>query len=489
MYAIPYDTNTDVDPISQDASPVSGGWIMFVAVWLLCCLGGILTATLGGQPILGIALMGVPTAVGVIASPTFALCCIALVLPLSGSINFQGQFTADRVVGGLAALGILFHCKFLGRGLFVRGTPLIPMILLGCWASTSALWAPEKPFAFISSLTIFQLCIWGLAVWNAVAYRGNFVWPLRAYAIGMLFVVTRLYLTGGLARIARSSGSDTRLTIGGTNAQDVNPNDFATYLAAAFLVAVYLFLRDPSKTLRLMWAACAFIFPVMMILTGARSCLFGLAAALGVTALTAYQFLRSRGMMVGVVIAAILLVGGYQFVLRSQYAKSEAVQRIFDSKMRDKSLDYRIALMQRGIENIMSNPILGTGYKNYTIALREKHVIHNDIMLITAELGIFGVTLFLLFFGKLIYASARTRAPAEKWLLRSMTVFFLVTGLAHPIFTIKAMWFFTIFAAAAANRARQLEAAQDLGYIMPSDTVEPAPAGWMPARTAQPSYY
>lgn len=489
MYAIPYDTTTDVDPIGQDATPVSGGWMMFVAVWVLCCIGGILTATLGGQPILGIALMAVPTAVGVIASPTFALCCIALVLPLSGSINFQGNLTADRVVGGLAALGILFHCKFLGQGLFVRGSPLIPMLLLGCWASTSALWAPEKPLAFIASLTIMQLCIWGLAVWNAVAYRGNFVWPLRAYAMGMLLVVTRLYLTGGLARIARASGAESRLTIGGTNAQDINPNDFATYLAAGFMVAVYLFLRDPSKLLRVIWAGCAFVFPVMMILTGARSCLVGLAAALAVTGLTAYQFLRSRGMMIGVVIAGILLIGGYQFVVRSQYAKTEAVQRIFDSKMRDKSLDYRFVLMQRGIENILSNPILGTGYKNYTIALRERHVIHNDIMLIGAELGVFGIFLFLYFYWRLMIMSIQTRAPAEKWLLRSMLVFFLITGLAHPVFTLKSFWFFAILAAAAAHRARQLEAAQALSFGTPTDANQAEFSRWSPVHSAHPSYY
>ncbi|HWL95196.1 MAG TPA: O-antigen ligase family protein [Phycisphaerae bacterium] len=485
MYAISYQPQLSADPDEPADRPTSIGWILFVGVWLICCGAGLATALLAEQILLGIVIMAVPTAIGVFVNPTFALCCIALVLPLSGSVTFQGFLSADRVVGGLAALGILFHCKFLGQGLFVRGSPLVPMFILACWASISALWAPNKPYAFVSSLTILQLSIWGLAVWNGMAFRGNFFWPLRCYALGMLVVVTRLYVSGALNRMAGTAGSAGRVTLEGTNAQAVNPNDFASYLGAAFIVAVYLFLRDPVKWLRSLWAVCVFVFPAMILVTGARSCLAGLLAVVGMTAFTFHTMLRSRGTLIGAVVASLLLVGASYFVLNSRFAKSEGVMRIIDPKRRGRTTEGRLALIRVGLQNIIQNPLLGTGYKNYTIATRERLTIHNDVLLITAELGLFGTFLFSWFYWKLFAGSMAVQAPAEKWMVRAMAVFYLVTGLGFALFTIKGFWFFTLCGASIAHRARQVEQSRDASHLfVPEDSV--VRARWIPAYPTLP---
>lgn len=490
LYAIPYDTAVEIQPTLIEQKPVSGGWIIFIGAWLACCAAGIAAAVFLGQVFLGIVIIAAPTAVGVVASPTFALCCIALVLPLSGSVNFEGFLTADRVVGGLAAVGILFHCKFLGRGLSIRGAPIKPMLIFAMWAVLSGVWAPNHQYAFVASLTLVQLCIWAIAVWNAVAYGGNYFWPIRCYVVGMFIVVMRLYLTGGLARIARVSGSAARLTIGGTNDQNVNPNDFATFLAAGFLLSIYLFMRDPAKSLRLIWAGCSFVFPMMILLTGARSCMVGLAAGMIATALMLHNLFKSRAMLIGLVIAVLFIGVGVRMVLQSQYGRTEAVNRVFDAEARGRSVGNRIALMQQGLRNILKRPILGTGYKNYTIASDSRVVIHNDMMLIAAELGIFGACLFAFFYWKLLVASVRTRMPPEKWLLRSVALFFLTTGLAHPVLSNKSTWFFCTLAAAVAFRARELESAQQLDQYAQSLPVQfdPVTGRWGPAFGARQSF-
>lgn len=476
-----------VDPVEASRKPVSGGWVLFIAVWLFCIGIGISVAVFAKLVILGVVIMAIPTTIGIFASPVFALSCIALVLPLSGSINFQGVFTADRAVGGLAAIGILFHCRFMDGRLSIKGSPLKPMFILSVLATLSALWAPNHLFAFVSSLTILQLSVWSLAVWNAVAYKRDFIWPMRCYVTGMLVVVMRLYLTGGLSRFANAVGVASRLTLEGTNNNEINPNDFAEFLAGGFFFAVYLFLRDPVKILRLFWMGCAFVFPAMMLMTGARSCLVGLGAALALTVFTLHTFLRSRGMIVGVAVSACLLLVAVNVVFNSRFAKTEAIQRLVDTRKRERSVGNRVMLMQHGIKNIIRHPVLGSGYKNYTIAYNEHWAIHNDLMLMTAEVGLLGGVLLLWWFGNGFFAAFKTRAPAEKWLVRSSFVFFVVTGLAHPCFANKAFWFFPIFSAAIAYRARLLEEEQDRIHLAPA-SYDAMPAQWRPVYSHTPNY-
>ncbi|MBK8268017.1 MAG: O-antigen ligase family protein [Planctomycetes bacterium] len=229
----------------------------------------------------------------------------------------------------------------------------------------------------------------------------------------------------------------------------------------------------------------------MMLLTGARSTLAGVAAVMVVTVATFYNMVRSRGMLIGFLVAGAFIAVGTQFVLTSRFAKTDAIHRIFDARAREKSIGNRLGLMQRGLANIAKRPLLGTGYKSYTFATGEKHAIHNDVMLIAAELGLIAMGLYLFYYWKLIYGAMLTRSPAEKWLLRSFAVYFLVTGMAHPLFVTKSTWFFTILAAAIAYRSRQLaddnvqlQLASYSHQMMP----EPMLNTWRNPHSSSPSY-
>ncbi|MBX3395804.1 MAG: O-antigen ligase family protein [Phycisphaerae bacterium] len=465
MYAINAPMDLNINPVEEAKQPFSPGWAMFIAIWIVCLLAGAALTLQMKQPVLGAIVAGLPTLAGILISPIFSLCCICLVLPLSGSINFEGVFTADRAIGALATAGILIHCKFFRGSVRISGSPLLPLFLIAGWSTLSALWSVNPQYAFFSALSLVQLSFWVWALWNAIAYRGNYIWPLRCYAAGMLVVVMRLYLSGGLSRI-KDEGNAARLTLESTSRDNVNPNDFAAFLVPAFFIAVYLFLRDPAKFLRIIWVICAMVFPIMIVLTGARSALAGLLCALLVTALTFHHFIRARGALIGIVIAGICMVGGIFYVLSSDLSRSDAVQRILDPRLRGKGMNNRLMLMERGLTHIFSRPLLGTGCHNYVLTYQEKWAIHNDPMLIAAELGIFGGFLYFWFFWKLGKTVFGTRAPPEKWFARSLVIFLFVTGLAHPIFAAKSFWFFSVCGAAVAFRARQSEenAAMDLAY-------------------------
>ncbi|UCG17508.1 MAG: O-antigen ligase family protein [Phycisphaerales bacterium] len=423
--------------------------------WATSCLVGVAAAAWYEQAVLGLMIATPLTLVGVVLSPTFALCCIALMLPLGGSLVYEGTISSDRVVGAVAALGILANHLATGKGIRIGGSPLIPLFLIVVWSLLAVLWAAYPMVAVAGAFTLVQLAIWGLAVWNALAYGRHAIWPLRCYAGGTLVIAGHMFWTGSIYRMARSAE---RVTVEVTAA--INPADFAVLLGVAFFVTVYLILRDPTKWLRPVWALGALIFPAIMIQTGSRGPLLALGAAIFISLFTAASgFRKSKAMLIGVAAMLVLAAGGAYWSMHGGFISEKSMERLTSSGEKERAASFRLYLAKTGVDHVLRNP-LGVGLGNYTLVGVETTVVHMEILFLGTELGIPAMVLYVWFFWKLGAGSLKTKSPAEKWFLQTMVVFLMAAACIHVIFFRKVFWFSTIAAAAIAYRSRQEEGAQ-----------------------------
>jgi hypothetical protein len=77
---------------------------------VICVIGfGIIFLT--RNPIAGTAVIAIPTLLGMVIKPTFALCILMLVLPTGAGVGFREAFSLDRGVG--VALAASFFLNVL----------------------------------------------------------------------------------------------------------------------------------------------------------------------------------------------------------------------------------------------------------------------------------------------------------------------------------------------------------------------------------------
>jgi hypothetical protein len=74
------------------------GYLLLVA-WLLLCAVGLGIAVGARNPVAGAVVVAIPTFVGMVIKPTFALCILMLVLPTGAGVAWQQAFSLDRAVG------------------------------------------------------------------------------------------------------------------------------------------------------------------------------------------------------------------------------------------------------------------------------------------------------------------------------------------------------------------------------------------------------
>lgn len=438
------------EPAQRDAMPPSLGWMLFIVVWIGSCIGGFALVTTARQPVLGALLAGVPTVIGCLAKPTFALCCICFILPWGGAIAYEGIVSADRVVGGVAAVGILANCLFTGKGIRIKESPLLPLFLIAAWGAVSFSWAIYPVPAVAKALQVLQLSIWGLAIWNGLAYCGGHTWPLRCFVWGVLIVVLQLYLSGSIESMTHSAE---RVTVG----EGVNPGKFAVILGSAFFVSVYLFLNDPSKWLRPVWIAAAIVTPGVMVQTGSRGPMVGLAIATAVSVLSFRMFWKSKTMAIATILMLILFAGGVYWSFHGGFVSKLSVTRLTSSTEGARSVSYRFYLVKTGIGYILAHPLTGAGLENYLLHVGQQNIVHVDIIHLGTELGIPAMLLYIWFLIKQTTGFTKTTSPPQKWLMRTFVIFLAISACGHVLFFKKVFWFFMVGSAAIAYRSRHLE--------------------------------
>jgi putative inorganic carbon (hco3(-)) transporter len=172
-----------------------------------------------------------------------------------------------------------------------------------------------------------------------------------------------------------------------------NPNDLALNLAA-FLPLAMTYVKRPGPTFKRMTSAVIVVLMVgAIIFTKSRSGLLGAVAMFGVYLLVTRSLKPS--VILGLVVAGLLVVP----VMPQSFW--DRMASITDSeKDTTGSREERRLLMEQAWTIFLENPITGIGagqFQNYGPPGQAKkwRVTHNAYLQVAAEIGIFGLALFL----------------------------------------------------------------------------------------------
>ena len=177
-----------------------------------------------------------------------------------------------------------------------------------------------------------------------------------------------------------------------------DPNDLGMLFVMCVPMAAYLAGRGGWMGLkRLFWAVVVAVLVYGIYLTDSRGTLLALVAIFGI-----YVWLR-RGVWVASVLGAIALAG--MMLLPS---------RLQEMEVSEESAMDRVYSWYEGMQMFRNHPIFGVGKDAYTDMYQL--TAHNSLVLVLAELGFIGFTLWIAFMGytmMMLFAAVRPPTPAQ----------------------------------------------------------------------------
>jgi hypothetical protein len=147
----------------------------------------------GPQPVAGAVVVAIPTFVGMVIKPTFALCILMLVLPTGAGVAWQQAFSLDRAVGLAVAVSFFLNVLLTRPGLRIRHKALWVAAGLSLWIGLTSLVQPHLADELRRAFTQFQLVLLIVIVYWILETNDEhtFRWALRCYTAGMLGSVAR----------------------------------------------------------------------------------------------------------------------------------------------------------------------------------------------------------------------------------------------------------------------------------------------------------
>jgi O-antigen ligase len=173
-----------------------------------------------------------------------------------------------------------------------------------------------------------------------------------------------------------------------------NPNDFAVALLLPLPLIFFLIQTDKAASKRLILCGLTLFTFAAFVFTYSRTGI--LALAVSVFAFASKSNKKMRTIFISLLIGIIIICIGSQRII-------DRTVSIFDpSKDETGSRQQRIELMKTGFQVFLNRPILGVGFGNFNVAEGDSHggvghwkTAHNGLIEVAAELGLFGLLLFL----------------------------------------------------------------------------------------------
>jgi hypothetical protein len=421
--------------------------LFLLMVWLVICAVGLVVIFLARNAVAGAAIIAVPTFVGMVIKPTFALCILMLVLPTGAGVGYRQAFSLDRGVGIAVALSFFLNVLLTRPGLRVRHKALWVAAALSIWIFFGSLAQPYMGMEVRRAFTQFQLVALILIVYWILEtnYEGTFRCALRSYVVGMVGTTVLAIKTGAAIR-AMHETRDARYAA--TLGSAIDANMLAALTALAFLSAVYLFARDRNPFWRLVYLVGILFLPVMLIRIGSR----GGLVALAFTMLSPLLFVRQvsrRPALAALLLVAILVASlSAGLLIKQQGLASSVAERLTDVHRAKEALGFRLRAAGSAARAVMVRPA-GTGYYSWFERSGSQIWPHNDFFFALGVYGIPGAALFAAFAVLLMWTVRRTPLTVEKLYARAVLTFLLVMGLNIKQLSAKYYWVFLAYVLAA----------------------------------------
>ena len=432
-------------------------------VWLVVCAVGLGVTFLAGKAVAGAVIIAVPTFVGMVLKPTFALCILMLVLPTGAGVGYRQAFSLDRGVGIAVAVSFFLNVLLTRPGLRIRHKALWAAAALSVWIFFASLPQPYFGLEMRRAFTQFQLVLLILIVYWILEtnYEGTFRWALRSYVLGMVGTTVLAIKTGAAIR-AMQETRDGRYAA--TLGSAIDANMLAALTAVAFLSALYLFARDKNPFWRLLYLVAVLFLPVMLLKIGSRGGLVALAFTMLSPLLFVRQVARRPALAALLLLAVLVASLSTGLLIRQQGLESSVAERLTDVHRAKEALGFRMGAAMDAMEAILSRPA-GTGYYSWFERTGSQIWPHNDFFFTLGVYGIPGAVLFVVFTVLLMLTVKRTPLTAEKLYARAVLTFLLVMGLNIKQLSAKYYWVFLAYVLAAERLGWwRAESADELAY-------------------------
>ena len=421
--------------------PVVNG--LLLTIWLVISLIGLVVIYFGENTVAGAIIIAVPTFIGMVIKPTFALCITMLVLPTGAGITFRDSFSLDRGVGLALAVSFILNVIITRPRLRIGNKALWMMGLYTIWVCLASLGGPYLNYELVRAFTQVQLLALILLVYWILQTNGEgtFRWASRAYVVGTLGTIALTFVTGSAIRSMEEAPEQ---RYAATLGEATDANMLATLIAIAFLAAIYLFARDRRLLWRLLYLAAIVVLPVMLLKIGSRGGLI----ALFITMLSPLLFIRqvSRRPALAVLLLFVILLGSVSaaLVVRSSGLEAPVATRLTNLQQAQEAIDYRMMPIEKALTCVAERPF-GTSYYGWFEQSGLTILPHNDFFLALGVYGLPGAVLFTRFVIQVMLTVKRIPLGLEKLYARAILTYLLVMGLNVGQLFQKHYWVFLAF--------------------------------------------
>ena len=421
--------------------------LMLLAVWLVICVVGFGIIFLARNPIAGVLVIAIPTFIGMIIKPTFALCILMMVLPTGAGVGFQAAFSLDRGVGLAVAASFFLNVLLTRPGLRIRHKALWVAAALSLWIGLISLAQPYLSMELTRAYTQLQLVVLIVIVYWILEtnYENTYRWALRSYVIGTLGSIALVIMTGATMRATMETRS---VRYAATLGNAIDANMMAAIVAVGFLSAIYLFARDKSLFWRALWLLALVVLPLMMLRTGSRGGMVALAFTMLSPLLFVRQVLRRPALAALLLLVIVLASASAGLLIRERGLETSVAHRLTDVGRAKDALAFRMAAIQSAVQAALVWPA-GTGYFSWFERTSTEIWPHNDFFFALGVYGIPAAILFTIFVILLMLTVRRTPLTLEKLYARAILTFLLVMGLNIKQLSAKYYWVFLAFVLAA----------------------------------------
>ena len=433
--------------------------VLLLTLWVVIFLIGLAVIYFGRHSVAGAIVIAVPTFIGMMIKPTFALCILMLVLPTGAGVTFRDSFSLDRGVGIALAVSFFMNVIITRPRLRIGNKALWVMGLYTVWVCLASLGGIYLNYELVRAFTQVQLLVLILIVYWILQTNGEaaFRWASRAYVIGTLGTIALTFLTGSATRsMAEAPEQRYSATLG----EATDANMLATLIAIAFLAAIYLFARDRKLLWRLLYLVAILVLPVMLLKIGSRGGLI----ALFITMLSPLLFIRqvARRPALAVLLLFVILLGSVSaaLVVRSSGLEAPVATRLTNLQQAEEAIDYRMMPIKKSLTCVAERPI-GTSFYGWFEQSGLTILPHNDFFFALGVYGLPGAILFTWFVILVMLTVKRIPLGFEKLYARAILTYLLVMGLNVGQLYQKHYWVFLAFVLASERISEFYTATED----------------------------
>lgn len=210
-----------------------------------------------------------------------------------------------------------------------------------------------------------------------------------------------------------------------------HPNILGTFLGFTLLVSYYLYLQLQKNLSRALFSVGLFLQWMTLFLTYSRAGLIGMA--IGSICWFGYFIYKKIPYSKTLAVKTLICISLSFAILMPQIVSRGGILN-YNSLAQDSDRGRHI-YQERAIKQIKEHPLLGIGFHQSLVVLKENQekgdAVHNIYLLIAAENGLIGLAVFLCFICSILWHTIRTKMDGKLLTLLGIFLFLLFTGCCH----------------------------------------------------------